>query len=66
MVDIPANADTSIQIRAPGPPATRAVATPTIFPVPIVAASVVIRAEKGETPPFAAVRASFPSALRRA
>jgi len=39
-----------IQNNAPGPPSTMAVATPTIFPVPIVAASSVVRAEKGETP----------------
>ena len=66
MVAIPTRADTSIQTRAPGPPATSAVATPTIFPVPMVAARVVIRAEKGETPLFFEIRASFPKALRRA
>lgn len=33
--------------RAPGPPETMAVATPTIFPVPMVAASAVVSAEKG-------------------
>lgn len=32
--------------RAPGPPETMAVATPTIFPVPMVAASAVVSAEK--------------------
>ena len=42
--------DKSIQNSAPGPPNTMAVATPTIFPVPIVAASSVVRAEKEETP----------------
>lgn len=35
----------------PGPPDTIAVATPTILPVPIVAARAVVRAEKGETSP---------------
>ena len=37
--------------RAPGPPETMAVATPTIFPVPMVAASEVVSAEKGDTSP---------------
>ena len=36
-VAIPKNAATSIQNKAPGPPAAMAVATPTMFPVPIVA-----------------------------
>ena len=40
-----------IHTRAPGPPENIAVATPTIFPVPIVAASAVIRAENGDTSP---------------
>ena len=35
----------------PGPPATRALATPTILPVPMVAASAVVSAEKGDTSP---------------
>ena len=37
--------------KAPGPPATMAVATPTIFPVPIVAAKAVVKAENGDTSP---------------
>ena len=37
---------------APGPPACTAVATPTIFPVPIVAANAVQSAAKDETSPF--------------
>lgn len=37
--------------RAPGPPETMAVATPTIFPVPMVVASAVVSAEKGDTSP---------------
>ena len=37
--------------RAPGPPETMTVATPTIFPVPMVAASAVVSAEKGDTSP---------------
>ena len=47
----PKQAETHIHTRAPGPPANMAVATPTIFPVPMVAASAVISAEKGETSP---------------
>ena len=48
--------------RAPGPPETMAVATPTIFPVPMVAAS----AEKGDTSPCPRllVRASLLSVFR--
>ncbi len=41
-----------IQTSAPGPPDTIAVATPTILPVPIVAASAVVNAENGEISPF--------------
>ena len=37
---------------APGPPACTAVATPTIFPVPIVAANAVQSAAKDDTSPF--------------
>ena len=48
---IPNNAEIHIQTRAPGPPDTIAVATPTIFPVPIVAASAVVSAENGDTSP---------------
>ena len=43
-VAIPKKADTHIQNNAPGPPAAIAVATPTIFPVPIVEDSAVQRA----------------------
>ena len=43
--------ETHIHTRAPGPPDTIAVATPTILPVPIVAASAVVSAENGETSP---------------
>ena len=48
---IPKNAAIHIQNSAPGPPAFMAVATPTIFPVPIVAASAVQSAPKLETSP---------------
>ena len=48
----PKHAEIHIQTRAPGPPANIAVATPTILPVPMVAASAVISAEKGETSPL--------------
>ena len=50
MVAMPNRADSSIHTNAPGPPAARAVATPTMFPVPMLAARAVIRAEKGDTP----------------
>ena len=42
LVDSPNRAESHIHTRAPGPPETIAVATPTIFPVPMVAASAVI------------------------
>ena len=47
----PNAAEIHIHTRAPGPPDTIAVATPTILPVPIVAASAVVSAENGETSP---------------
>ena len=52
-VAIPRHAATIIQNSAPGPPAITAVATPTIFPVPIVAAIAVQSAPKLVTSPFA-------------
>ena len=47
----PKQADIHIQTKAPGPPDTIAVATPTILPVPIVAANAVVSAENGDTSP---------------
>ena len=47
----PKHADIHIHTNAPGPPETIAVATPTILPVPIVAASAVVSAENGEISP---------------
>ena len=47
----PNAAEIHIHTSAPGPPETIAVATPTIFPVPIVAARAVVSAENGETSP---------------
>ena len=47
----PNAAEIHIQTNAPGPPATIAVATPTILPVPIVAANAVVNAENGEISP---------------
>ena len=47
----PKQAEIHIHTKAPAPPETIAVATPTIFPVPIVAASAVVSAENGETSP---------------
>lgn len=51
LVAIPKKAAIHIQKRAPGPPVLMAVATPTILPVPIVAASAVARAAKLEISP---------------
>ena len=61
----PNAAEIHIHTSAPGPPDTIAVATPTMFPVPIVAANAVVRAEKGETSPSPRllVRASLLSVL---
>ena len=50
-VDIPKSAVNHIQKIAPGPPNVIAVATPTIFPIPTVAASAVINVEKCEISP---------------
>ena len=52
-VIMPSSADTHIQKIAPGPPAVIAVATPTMLPVPMVPASAVVSAWKGETAPSA-------------
>ena len=49
---IPKNAATSIQKSAPGPPVVIAVATPTMFPVPIVAESAVHSAPNADTSPL--------------
>ena len=64
----PKQAEIHIQTRAPGPPENIAVATPTILPVPMVAAKAVISVENGETSPWPrfVVRASLPSTLRNA
>ena len=51
LVAIPTIAATHIQNKAPAPPATTAVATPTILPVPMVADNDVQRAAKLETSP---------------
>ena len=50
---MPNSAASHIQNSAPGPPATTAVATPTMLPVPMVADSAVHRAAKLVTSPFA-------------
>jgi hypothetical protein len=47
----PKNAATTIQNNAPGPPAAIAVATPAIFPVPMVADNAVQSAPKLVTSP---------------
>ncbi len=47
----PNKAQIHIHTSAPGPPITIAVATPTMLPVPIVAASAVVSAENGEISP---------------
>ena len=56
----------SIHTSAPGPPVTSAAATPTMFPVPMVAARAVISAEKEETPPEVVRRARGESAEKMA
>ena len=48
---MPKKAATHIQNRAPGPPALTAVATPTMLPVPIVAARAVHSARKDDVSP---------------
>ena len=63
----PKQADIHIHTSAPGPPDTMAVATPTIFPVPMVAASAVVRAENGEISPSPVfLRASLLNVLFKA
>ena len=52
MVAMPKMPAIHIQNTAPGPPARMAVATPTMEPVPIVAASAVARAPKLEISPL--------------
>ena len=49
---MPKNAANNIQNKAPGPPVPTAVATPTMFPVPIVAESAVHKAAKDVISPF--------------
>jgi len=51
LVAIPNTPVSHIHRTAPGPPRAMAVATPTIFPVPIVAASAVVSAPKCPTSP---------------
>ena len=48
---VPTSAAIHIQNNAPGPPSTNAVATPTIFPVPMVADNAVQSAAKLDTSP---------------
>ena len=63
----PNAAEIHIHTRAPGPPDTIAVATPTMLPVPIVAASAVVSAPNGETSPAPCFwRASLLSTSRSA
>ena len=52
MVAVPTIAAIHIQNKAPGPPDTIAVATPTILPVPMVAESAVQSAAKLDTSPL--------------
>ncbi|MGX1079827.1 hypothetical protein RKD51_000964 [Bacillus sp. SLBN-57] len=62
-VAIPKRPTSHIQNKAPGPPTVIAVATPAIFPFPIVPASVVISALKLLTSPSAPADSfSFPNA----
>ncbi len=57
---------THIQKSAPGPPAPMAVATPTMFPVPTVAASAVMSAWKWEMSPSPSGSRRFTSASQSA
>ena len=50
LVASPTNAVNHIHSKTPGPPSSKAVETPTIEPVPIVAESDVIKAAKSEIP----------------
>ena len=59
LVAMPNKAATHIQNIAPGPPATTAVATPTMLPVPMVAESAVHRAPNDDTSPVASSPFSF-------
>ena len=52
LVDMPRQPDTHIQNTAPGPPDTMAVATPPMFPTPMVLAMAVQAAAKPETVPW--------------
>ncbi len=49
---MPNSAASHIQKSAPGPPATTAVATPTMLPVPMVAERAVHKAPKLDTSPL--------------
>ncbi len=53
LVAIPKTPVSHIQSTAPGPPDATAVATPTMLPVPIVAASAVVSAPNCDTSPAA-------------
>ena len=59
LVAMPKMAVTHIQNTAPGPPATTAVATPAMLPVPMVADSAVISAPKCDTSPSWSLPSSF-------
>ncbi len=53
LVAVPSTPVSHIQKTAPGPPRLTAVATPTMLPVPMVAANAVVSAAKGLTSPSA-------------
>ena len=53
LVAMPKTPESQHQSTAPGPPRATAVPTPTIFPVPMVAASAVVSAPKLDTSPSA-------------
>ena len=57
---MPTSAVIHIQNTAPGPPSAMAVATPAMLPVPMVAASAVIRDWNGVISPFSSVPARRP------
>lgn len=62
---MPDSAVIHIQNTAPGPPSAMAVATPAILPVPMVAASAVIRDWNGVISPASPMRAVRPCIISR-
>ncbi|CSC74922.1 Uncharacterised protein [Vibrio cholerae] len=66
LVAMPNRAASHIQNRAPGPPSLIAVATPTMFPVPMVAERAVHNAAKLDTSPCLSEDFSRPNTIAKA